>query len=565
MVNLKKFQEQFIPATLLLVTLGVVPWLALEPINTVKFLFITVAGVMCLGLIVQNYSILLRAPGRKRILLAVIVTLISTNIFVFFFSNGGWRQQLFGNQGRNTGLIFYLSLALILIFVLYFSDDKLESAVLKIFNICGMISIAYSFIQYFEIDPINWKNPYSSLIGFQGNPNFQSSFLGLHAIFLLYGLIFGSESKLKKVFVSITLVLSIYIILVSDSIQGVFVFFTGGSLLFLYLIKFSKVRFLFLPYLISLIGGFVLTVFGLLQKGPLQFLYQPSVSFRGDYWRAGWKMFQDNLIFGLGHSSFGNYYMSYRDPKSLSGIGGRGIDTFSNSAHNVFVDIAVSGGLLSLAPYCALILFSIYYLFKLTQDRLPKNNKIALFSALWFAYLLQSIISVQFATLAFWGWVFLGLFIRNAIDSMLPSFSADGVQSKSIKGVPLLKNSKNNSVVMLLSAFMGIGIGILPLSAGIAQKSAYKSQRLDRVISSAYVEILDADRMNQTALLLAKNNQIAEALEILNKAKEVNPRNYDTWLLISKLSPPESTQSKEAYLRYIEINPYSEIKDVQTK
>jgi hypothetical protein len=210
-------------------------------------------------------------------------------------------------------------------------------------------------------------------------------------------------------------------------------------------------------------------------------------------------------------------------------------------------------------------MFSIYYLFKVTQDRLPKNNKIALFSALWFAYLLQSIISVQFATLAFWGWVFLGLFIRNAIDSMLPSFSADGVKSKSIKGAPLLKNSKNNSVVMLLSAFMGIGIGILPLSAGIAQKSAYTSQRLDRVISSAYVEILDADRMNQTALLLAKNNQIAEALKILNKAKEVNPRNYDTWLLISKLSPPDSSQSKEAAARYIEINPYAEIKSIQTK
>jgi hypothetical protein len=311
--------------------------------------------------------------------------------------------------------------------------------------------------------------------------------------------------------------------------------------------------------------GFALTVFGLLQKGPLQFLYQPSVSFRGDYWRAGWNMFQDNLIFGLGHSSFGNYYMSYRDSKSLSGIGGRGVDTFSNSAHNVFVDIAASGGLMLLVPYSALILFSIYYLFKVTQDRLPKNDKIALFSALWFAYLLQSIISVQFATLAFWGWVFLGLFFRNAIDSMLPSFTTDGVKSKSINGTLPLKSSKNNSVAMLLSAFVGIGIGILPLWAGIAQKSAYESQRLDRVISSAYVEILDADRMNQIGLLLAKNNQIPEALKILNKAKEVNPRNYDTWLLISKLSPPESTQSKEGYLRYIEINPYAEIKDVQTK
>jgi O-antigen ligase len=564
-VNFRKFQEQFIPTTLFLVTLGVVPWLALEPINSVKFLFLTVAGVMSFGLIVQNYSVLLRAPGRKRTLLAVIVTLISTNIFVFFFSNEGWRQQLFGNLGRNTGLIFYLSLAFILIFVLYFSDDKFESAALKIFNICGMTSIAYSFIQYFGIDPIGWKNPYSSLIGFQGNPNFQSSFLGLYSIFLLSNLIFGSESKLKKMFTTVTLVLSMYIIVMSDSIQGVFVFFTGASLLFLYLIKFSKARIIFLPYLISLIVGFALTVFGLLQKGPLQFLYQPSVSFRGDYWRAGWNMFQDNLIFGLGHSSFGNYYMSYRDSKSLSGIGGRGVDTFSNSAHNVFVDIAVSGGLMLLVPYSALILFSIYFLFKVTQDRLPKNDKIALFSALWFAYLLQSIISVQFATLAFWGWVFLGLFFRNAIDSMLPSFTTDGVKSKSIKGTLPLKSSKNNSVAMLLSAFVGIGIGILPLWAGIAQKSAYESQRLDRVISSAYVEILDADRMNQIGLLLAKNNQIPEALEILNKAKEVNPRNYDTWLLISKLSPPESTQSKEAYERYIEINPYAKIKDVQTK
>ena len=561
----RKIQELFIPASLLLTTLGVVPWLALEPINTVKFLVITIAGFLSFGAIVQNYSILLGGPQRKRILLTVITALIFTNFVVFLHSNENWRLQLFGNLGRNTGLIFYLSLAFILIFVLYFSDDKFESAALKIFNICGMSSVAYSFIQYFGIDPIGWKNPYSSLIGFQGNPNFQSSFLGLYAIFLLHDLISGNESKLKKISTTVTLVLSIYIIVVSDSIQGVFVFFTGASLLVLYFIKSSKVRVIFVPYLISLMAGFALTVFGLLQKGPLQFLYQPSVSFRGDYWRAGWNMFQDNMIFGLGHSSFGNYYMSYRDSKSLSGIGGRGVDTFSNSAHNVFIDIAASGGLILFVPYSALILFSIYYLFKVTKGRLPKNDKIALFSALWFAYLLQSIISVQFATLAFWGWVFLGLFLRNAIDSLLPRLTADGVETNSIKGAPQLKNIKNNSVVMLVSIFIGMGIGILPLWAGMAQKSAYESQRLDRVISSAYVEILDADRMNQIGLLLAKNNQIPDALRILNKAKEVNPRNYDTWLLISKLSPPESAESKEAYERYIEINPYAKIKDAETK
>ena len=119
---------------------------------------------------------------------------------------------------------------------------------------------------------------------------------------------------------------------------------------------------------------------------------------------------------------------------------------------------------------------------------------------------------------------------------------------------------KMNSVVTIPILVLGILIGFLPLRTGIAQKSAYESQNLESVISSAYVEALDGDRMNQIALLLAKNNQIPSALKILDRAKEISPRNHDTWLLISKLSDPESAQNREAYEVYLRLNPYAEYK-----
>jgi hypothetical protein len=423
-----------------------------------------------------------------------------------------------------------------------------------------MASIAYGLLQFLGADPIGWTNPYSPLIGFQGNPNFQSSFLGLYSILLLHSLLNSNEMKFKRLSSVILLIFAIFLIVKSDSIQGLFVFATGGSILFAYLVKNSRYRIVFFPYALSMIVSFFLVVAGLLQKGPLSFLYQPSVSFRGDYWRAGWKMFQEHLFFGLGHSSYGDYYMSYRDITSLSGIGGRGSDTFSNSAHNVFVDIASNGGLLLLVPYCALIAISFYYFFKSLSKKSPMSESVSLFGALWLAYLLQSTISVQFATLAFWGWVCLGLFLRNSLELNQSAQTAATKISIKSQNSSLMPGRKINSVVTVPILLLGVLIGFLPLRAGMAQKSAYESQKLDSVISSAYVEVLDGDRMNQIALLLAKNNEIPQALKILSRAKEVSPRNHDTWLLISKLSDPESEQSKAAFETYLKLSPYAEYK-----
>lgn len=556
----ERLQKRFIPTLLFLVTVGVAPWFTLEPINAIKFFFLTLAGAMCFAVIFQNYRQIMIGSLGKRTLILLLIFFVSTNILVFFLSNTGWRQQLFGNLGRNTGLIFYLCLSFILIYVICFANINVEKAILQILQISGMASVAYGLLQFLGLDPIGWTNPYSPLIGFQGNPNFQSSFLGLYSILLLHNLFNLNEMKFKKLSRVILLMFAIFLIVRSDSIQGLFVFATGGSIIFAYFIKYSKYRIIFFPYVLSMIVSFFLVVTGLLQKGPLNFLYQPSVSFRGDYWRAGWKMFQEHLFFGLGHSSFGDYYMSYRDITSLSGIGGRGSDTFSNSAHNVFVDIASSGGLLLLVPYCALIAISFYYFIKSLSKKSPKSESVSLFGALWLAYLLQSTISVQFVTLAFWGWVCLGLFLKSSVEWKQSAQTEATKNSSTLQISSLMPPTKINTFLTVPILLLGVLIGFLPLRAGMAQKSAYESRNLDSIISSAYVEVLDGDRLNQIALLLAKNNQIPQALEILNRAKEISPRNHDTWLLISKLNDPESEQSKAAYETFLKLNPYAEYK-----
>jgi O-antigen ligase len=99
---------------------------------------------------------------------------------------------------------------------------------------------------------------------------------------------------------------------------------------------------------------------GFLQKGPLStLLYQDSITYRGDYWRAGIRMISEHPLFGVGFDSFGDYYFRYRD---LTSATRRGPLIYTNSAHNYFIDFAANGGLFYLLLYLLFTSFEIYFL-----------------------------------------------------------------------------------------------------------------------------------------------------------------------------------------------------------
>ena len=109
---------------------------------------------------------------------------------------------------------------------------------------------------------------------------------------------------------------------------------------------------------LGLIGS-SLVFLGLINAGPLAgYLYKPSLEARGFYWRAGIRMLIEHPFFGVGMDGFGDWYRRARTLEDTLFNPGLA----SNTAHNVFIDIASNGGFPLIALYLAilgLVIFSI--------------------------------------------------------------------------------------------------------------------------------------------------------------------------------------------------------------
>jgi O-antigen ligase len=216
----------------------------------------------------------------------------------------------------------------------------------------GGASLVYGLVQAIGADPFNWVNPYSPVFGFLGNPNFQSSLLGVLGT-IVFGQLFIKEIKvLLKAFIGLYLLVTLYVIKETASQQGFLVLVLGiGIVVGLYVLRLN--RSLAFGYVVLSIMGFFAVLFGTLNKGPLaSLLYKDSVTYRGDYRRAGWKMTVEHPFFGVGMDSYGDWY---RRSRNLAATLRRGPDVTSNAAHNVFLDISSYGGFPLLIIYVALM------------------------------------------------------------------------------------------------------------------------------------------------------------------------------------------------------------------
>lgn len=556
-----KFQEaqrlmsRYLPILLFSITIVVTPWFSSDPINTPKFLLLTIAGTICCGLLIQNYRVLLGGNPESKILLVLSGLFVFGLVASFQGSDLDWREQFFGTSGRNTGLISYLSLIFVLLAVIFFYSSNLFSKFLSVLVASGLVSGVYGLLQLLSLDPINWQNPYNPVIGFLGNPNFQSSFLGISTVALFSYTISSSSGFNLRVFTGMGILLNLVVIYKSDSQQGALVLILGISLVILgYLYAWrSKIYFWLFSVLFSV--GMFTGVMGILEKGPLaSILYKPSVTFRGDYWRAGFKMFNDNILTGLGIDSYGSYYRQYRD---LAAVTRRGPEITSNAAHNVVIDLAANGGLLLVIPYLLLIVFTFWIFIRAIRVQ-SGNKSLILVFALWVCYQAQSIISINQLALAAWGWVLMGLTIAISFD-ILNKTEPSVEKKKSSKGKsPQNQTSASTVLLVFISSVVGISIGALPFNASANQKSAITSGKTDSVIAAAYSNPLDPNRMNVLAAILANYSYPDEALKLAKKTVEIFPLSYDAWRIISQLDTASLSEKAMALQAMRRLDPLNE-------
>ena len=534
---------------LIATTLLVTPLWSLDPINPIKMLVVVPVGFMCLALILANRKSI--SWGSYKIVLGLVAAFVVWQVLVVLISGGELNQQLFGSQGRNTGLITYVAFSLVFLGSVFASNAESLKRLVLVVSIVGVASLGYGVIQAAGADPFNWVIPYSPVFGFLGNPNFQSSLLGILGA-IIFAQLFDKGLKIQlKALIGIYLLVTLYVIKETASQQGFLVLALGiGVVVGLYVVQLN--RGLGIGYVMLSVLGFFVVLFGTLNKGPLaSILYKDSVTYRGDYWRAGWNMTVDHPIFGVGMDSYGDWY---RRSRTLAATLRRGPDTTSNAAHNVFLDISSYGGFPLLIIYVALMALVVVSAAKVLKRNKSFNPVFAGLVGGWVAFQAQSIISINQIGLAMWGWVLSGLIIGYEINSR----NVVVVEAVSKKGRVAGKPTQTSagSVVALFVAFvLGVLVGMPPYVASARYKSALETGNPTVIQEAAYLWPIDSSRMIQVAMTLNENKLEAQGLEVAIDATKKFPNNYSVWATLDAMKSATAEQKAQAQKEMKRLDP----------
>jgi O-antigen ligase len=495
--------EKILGLALAVTTVAITPLISMDPINPPKFFALVIfasvlASLVFLGAKATNF----KQIGLLTAISGILLSLLLINLIA---TGGNLGQKFFGVSGRNTGVLTYISL----IILMYAATVvALNSKLLKInffIMLTGLISLAYGLIQAIGIDPFDWNNPYSRVFGFLGNPNFHSSFIAMFGVATFaHGLADGHSKKLRIAYFSTTF-LCLLSVIATKSQQGLLVFGIGSVIPLIVFLRprINRIQLFALSILGSLFG--LLAILGMLQIGPLEkLLYKESVTYRGDYWRAGWRMATENPLFGVGFDQYGDWYRRARDVEAVLR---RGPEFTSNAAHNVLI-------------------------------------------AMWLAYQAQSLISINQIGLAIWGWVLSGLIIgysKNLGDTNPLNSSNSSKQSG--RKVQIQKGGFDFQAVLIGSTFGLVG-AILSgpiMFNSITYMNALKSATQSRVVDAAYLRPEEVTRMGEVAILLTQNKLEKEALDLTRDIVKKFPDSFEGWRYISQL--PDSTEEEKAFAR----------------
>jgi O-antigen ligase len=516
-----------------IVALLVTDRISADPVNVSKMLaLLTVSGAI-LGLMVSKIGSLVRK--QKSVFLLTLGFFLSLLISVLVSGNP-WERGIFGAYGRNTGLLTYLGLCILLFAVTTIRDESNVYRIIRAFMFVGFANIIYNLLVISGTDIFMWQNPYGKPIGTFGNPNFISSFMGMYATALLAILLFSLNSTKLKAFYIFQIPLSIYIIYKSGALQGFLVLGLGFSIVLSFYLRsrLKSLRFLAMYGVLILSSGFV-AIAGMLQKGPLSsILYKPSVSFRGEYWSAGINMGLDKPFFGQGVDSYGTYYRLFRDPSALISPGA---STVTDTAHNVLIDIFSGSGFFGLSFYVAIMALAVVRSVRyILRSKDVDANFVVLFTV-WICYQAQSIISINQIGLAVWGWVFSGLLIGY------PSIvRKDKPISVSIKGVGRKSKKKEQPEPNVVSAGVALSVvagavvgGLIALPAFLTDaqfRSAIAKSDAELVIAQASAFPMDTIRMNRAAVVLARGGLMQSAKDVATLATVKYPDDFAGWIVL---------------------------------
>ena len=524
-----------------LTSVAMTPFTSYEPINLPRLVILTIFGAILILLIAIHRHELINNEHKK--ILFVLSSFILWSLISAVFSNLGLIDAFFGVFGRNNALLTYLMFIAFITATIFISNLKFIKSLLLVMVFIGVLSAVYGFMQSIGIDPFGWISENIIVFGFFGNPNFQASFMGITAT-VAFAYLLNKDYKLSlKLGYLAFICLALYIVYKSKSQQGYLVFIAGVSVvIYLWLRTNPILKNFRVLYLFALGVGAIAVVLDIFQKSPWSsFLYKESVSYRGDFWRAGWNMTINHPVFGVGLDGYRDNFRLYRDQASAD----RNPNSFVDSAHNVFLDVSSGGGFPLLLIYVALLLMVLISARKvIKRSTIFDYNFAALFAA-WVAYTAQSVISIQQIGVAIWGWVLAGAIIGYEINSR--------------KDQPIKLPNRDASEILAVSAGLIIGliISLPPFIADTQFRSTVLKGDITKIESALQRWPQNVSNMNFASDLFRKGGFPDQALNMARKAVALNPRNFEAWQQIFLSENAPESERNAALMKMREMDPFN--------
>jgi O-antigen ligase len=524
-----------------LISVAMTPFMSYEPINLPRLVILTIFGLSLILLIAIHRKELINNEHKK--ILLVLLSFILWSLISSVFSSLGFIDAFFGVFGRNNALLTYLMFMAFIAATMFVSNLKFIRSLLLVMVFIGVLSASYGLMQSIGIDPFGWISENIIVFGFFGNPNFQASFMGITAT-VAFAYLLNNDYKLSiKLGCLIFICLALYIVYKSKSQQGYLVFIAGVSVVIYLWLRTNPVLKKFrVLYLFVLSFGVIAVLLDIFQKSPWNsFLYKESVSYRGDFWQAGWNMTISNPVFGVGLDGYRDNFRFYRDQTSAD----RNPNSFVDSAHNVFLDISSGGGFPLLVIYITLLVMVLVSARRVIKRSTTFDYNFAALFASWVAYTAQSLISIQQIGIAIWGWVLAGAIIGYEINSK---------KDQSVK-----LSNRDASEVLAVSAglIVGLIISLPPFIADAQFRSTVLKGEITKIESALQRWPQNVSNMNFASDLFRKGGFPDQALNMARKAVELNPRNFEAWQQIFLSQNAPEPERNAALIKMREMDPFN--------
>ncbi|ASY16709.1 O-antigen ligase family protein [Candidatus Planktophila versatilis] len=525
-----------------------------DPVNATKLFIAGGFGFAFIFVLLGFNARATYANFKVYLLISILFLLAALNAVIS--SAAPLTQNLYGSYGRNTGLVAYVILVFVSVGMLGLREQSSFRKLIIGLQFAGVINVLYCAWVIAFGDFLSWNNPYGNILGFFGNPNFISSFLGIFIASLLAFIADKKSSWRYRAIAALIALVAFYEIVDSSAIQGIVVTAGGIAIVGFFVVRsYIKQNVFTYLYVLAVSGVGALAILGALQKGPFTFIYKTSVSLRGAYWNAGTTMGLDHPLTGVGMDTYGDWYRRARSEYAATVLPGP--KTFTNASHNVVIDFFAYGGWPLLLTYVGLLVLAAVAAFRvIARTRTYDAIFVAIFAA-WACYITQAIISINQIGLAIWGWLLTGALVAYEYATRPESPIAQLVATKGAR-----KSAKANVISPQLVAGVGVVVGLLvavpPLSADMKWRSALDSKDANKVIAAlepGYLSPSDSQRLAQAVQLFASSNLMEQARDTALKGVEYNPDYFDAWRVLYFLSNSTDAEKAQALENMKRLDP----------